>query len=309
MIPWAARFNPAGQDYTNGGFYELYNAFGAFSGQDFLSVNDGKIYYSATDEKMIAALEYLHKLYAEGLIQPEIFTDKQTDLDAKKFADPPVVGTFLHFANLDFERVNYSPLPPMTSPQNDTPIYRSQENAKVARNYFTIFSNCENVEAALCLAETMGQPDWTMQASYGMFGTAIIKNDDGTFYAPSGVDAKVVSNAVPGVVVPLLVTSELASKLTYEQDLRGADVREFYDKYAVGIDRLLPPVMMSDSDLQTVSQIKTDLLNHIAQTFADWIANGGATEGFSTFVDQCKGLGLDTYLDTYQKALDAFNAN
>ncbi len=258
---------------------------------------------------MIAALEYLHKLYAEGLIQPEIFTDKQTDLDAKKFADPPVVGTFLHFANLDFERVNYSPLPPMTSPQNDTPIYRSQENAKVARNYFTIFSNCENVEAALCLAETMGQPDWTMQASYGMFGTAIIKNDDGTFYAPSGVDAKVVSNAVPGVVVPLLVTSELASKLTYEQDLRGADVREFYDKYAVGIDRLLPPVMMSDSDLQTVSQIKTDLLNHIAQTFADWIANGGATEGFSTFVDQCKGLGLDTYLDTYQKALDAFNAN
>ena len=127
-----------------------------------------------------------------------------------------------------------------------------------------------------------------MQASYGMFGTAIIKNDDGTFYAPSGVDAKVVSNAVPGVVVPLLVTSELASKLTYEQDLRGADVREFYDKYAVGID-----------------QIKTDLLNHIAQTFADWIANGGATEGFSTFVDQCKGLGLDTY----QKALDAFNAN
>lgn len=137
-----------------------------------------------------------------------------------------------------------------------------------------------------------------MQASYGMFGTAIIKNNDGTFYAPSGVDAKVVSNAVPGVVVPLLVTSELASKLTYEQDLRGADVREFYDKYAVGIDRLLPPVMMSDSDLQTVSQ-----------TFADWIANGGATEGFSTFVDQCKGLGLDTYLDTYQKALDAFNAN
>ena len=310
VIPWAARFNPAGQDYTNGGFYELFNAFGAFSGQDFTSVDEnGKIYFSATDTKMIAALEYLHKLYAEGLLQPEIFTDKQTDLDAKKFADPPVVGTFLHFANLDLEKENYDALPPMTSPQNDTPMYRSQENSKVARNYYTIFSTCENIEAALCLAETMGKSDWSMQGSYGMFGTALEKKDDGTYYAPSGVDPSVVSNNVPGVVVPLLVTEELTSKLEQEEDLRGDDVKKYYEEYCVSLDRLLPPVLMSDEDLQKVSQIKTDLLNHITQTYANWIVNGNVEAGFDQFVQECENLGLNTYIELYQKALDSFNAN
>lgn len=86
----------------------------------------------------------------------------------------------------------------------------------------------------------------------------------------------------------------------------AADVREFYDKYAGGHrppaaschdERQRPPDRLPDQDRPSEP--------HQAQTFADWIANGGATEGFSTFVDQCKACGLDTY----QKALDAFNAN
>lgn len=188
-------------------------------------------------------------------------------------------------------------------------MYRSQENSKVARNYFTIFSGCENVEAALCLAETIGKPDWSMQGSYGMFGTALIKNDDGTYFAPSGVDPSIVSNNVPGVVVPLLVTEELTSKLQQEQDTRGDDVREYYEEYCVSLDRLLPPVLMSDEDLQKVSQIKTDLLNHITQTYANWIVNGNVEAEFDAFVKGCEDLGLNTYIELYQNALDSFNAN
>ncbi len=181
-IPWATRFNPAAGDYANGGLYELFNAFGTFSGQDFVSVDEnGKIYFSASDPKMIAALQYLNKLYAEGLIAPEMFTDMQADLDSKKNGNPPIVGTYLHFANLDLDEVNYTAMPPLTSPQSSERIWRSVENTKIARNYFTIMNTCENIEAAMYVADVIASPEGSIFGGMGMPGYNLLDDGDLAF--------------------------------------------------------------------------------------------------------------------------------
>ena len=38
------------------------------------------------------------------------------------------------------------------------------------RNQFTIYKNCEHPEAAMRLANLIADPDWSIQAMYGMYG-------------------------------------------------------------------------------------------------------------------------------------------
>lgn len=310
-IPWATRFNPAAGDYANGGLYELFNAFGAFSGQDFVSVDEnGKIYYSASDPKMIAALQYLHKLYSEGLIAPEMFTDKQADLDSKKNGNPPVAGTFLHFANLDLDEVNYTAMEPLTSPQSSEKIWRSIENTKVARNYFTIFKSCKNVEAALYVADVIATAQGSIFGSMGMPGYNIADDGDGTYTSIKDADPNLVYECSPGVVIPFVMTEEVYGLVDFgADDLRTTDIKTKYQPYAVSVDRLLPPLVMEDDELQEMTQIKTDLLNHITITYATWIAKGGCDEAsFAKFVSELNNLGLERYIQLLQDALDKFNS-
>jgi putative aldouronate transport system substrate-binding protein len=76
-VPWLGRFHAWG----NGGEWELYNAFGLWMkgqgvGADkYLSVNDGAVEFGATDPKLRDAVKFLHRLFSEGLITEEFFTN------------------------------------------------------------------------------------------------------------------------------------------------------------------------------------------------------------------------------------------
>lgn len=57
---------------------EFFGAFGASPREDTYLYEDGKLYSTVISEEYKAALEYLHDIYAEGLIYPEIFTMTET---------------------------------------------------------------------------------------------------------------------------------------------------------------------------------------------------------------------------------------
>jgi putative aldouronate transport system substrate-binding protein len=306
VIPWCVWYN----QYANGGLYELFNAFGVFSGQNFTSVDpNGKVVFSVIDPGMKEAIKYVGKLYAEGLVLPDMFTMDAATFDAKtSLAKPPISGSYLRYFNDDPTNQVYDVLPAMTSPFNSTPMYRSQANATVLRNKFTIFTKCQHPEAAMRVADLIATPDWSMQAMYGMYGDWLIKNADGSVTQKPVVGNEAYQN-VPGNSVPFILTMDFMKDFTYvgSQQQRAQNIANVYKKATVAPERLFPNVVWQPADLTTMTQVRTDLMEYANKTFADWIVNGFSDGDWDTFVSKTKSLGLDTYISLHQKYLDDFN--
>jgi len=305
VIPWCVFYN----QYANGGLYELFNAFGVFSGQNFTSVGtDGKVVFSAVNPGMKEALKYVHKLYAESLILPDMFTMDGAGFDAKtSLAKPPISGSYLRYFNDDLTNKVYDVLPAMTSPFNDKPMFRSQANNTVLRNKYTIFKKCKYPEAAMRVADLIATPDWSMQAMYGMYGDWLTKNADGTVTQKPAVGNEAYQN-VPGNSVPFILTMDFMDKFTYSgsQQQRAENISKVYKKDAVA-DRLYPNVVWKPADLTRMSQLRTDLMDYTNKTYADWIVNGFNDAAWEAYVSKANALGLAEYLQINQTYLDNFN--
>ncbi|KQX68191.1 MULTISPECIES: extracellular solute-binding protein [unclassified Paenibacillus] len=72
------------QKYANNSFDHIFGAFGVTPG--FFTEKDGKFSNYDIDPKMREALQYLQKMYAEGLIDKEFATIKEEQLRAKLYS-------------------------------------------------------------------------------------------------------------------------------------------------------------------------------------------------------------------------------
>ena len=304
VIPWLFRFN----NYYNGGQYDLYSSFGVFTPGDtaeYISVDEkGKVYFSATDSKIKEPIKYLNKLYKEGLIPAEIFTDDQTAMDAKALSKPAVVGLYSHYFNDDSS--TYSAMPALTAPGVSKAMVKIQNNT-INRNYFTIFKNNKYPEASIRLADTIAQPDWSIQAMYGTYGKWLQKDGDKITQLP--FTGNEVSQYVPGNNVPFLLTDSMMKNFTYNgsQQAREDTIQKVYKKDLVSLAQLYPKVVWSKDEQDERDNIQTDLLDYIDKTISSWIVNGGVDSGWDAYIKKCNDLHLKDLISIYQKKLDAFN--
>lgn len=98
----------------------LLYAFGFTDKVD--DVIDGKYVFVPAQDNYRAYIEYMHKLYAEGLLDNDYFTQDDTELDAKLAAE--VVGVSPNsMAALIENYKNYIAVPALTSPENTEKVW------------------------------------------------------------------------------------------------------------------------------------------------------------------------------------------
>ena len=309
VIPFACVWNA----YANGGVWEVFNAFGAFSGQNYIGVDvdSMKVYCSAVMPEMKAALDYLHKLYDEGLMSPDMFTDDYTAFNNKTIERPIIVGSYLRNRNVDESEQYYTALPPLSSPTNDTPIYRSNNN-QLSKNCFVMFSNCKNKEIVMQYIDTMLDPLWSAQCVLGMVGgPTLADNGDGTYTALAWPTDYTLQDYCPNNAVPVISfgpweEKHVTTSPTVELAMRY--INEVYADALCPVEALYPAtIMWTDEDKQTrCSELQTDLMNLVDTTFSKAIVNGITDEQFDTFVKQMDQLGLQEWLDLLQEQLNIY---
>ena len=96
-IPTGGRQEARWMDFL---FYQYGIAM--FEGYPGWDLYDGQLTYSAVTPNMRDALQWLSKLYAEGLIDPETLFNDKTSWDGKVSADR--VGIFYHLPQTDYVR-------------------------------------------------------------------------------------------------------------------------------------------------------------------------------------------------------------
>lgn len=303
-VPWAARF----EQYANGGIYELFSSFGVFTpgSPSYFSVDEkGKVVFSAVDPGMKKVLAYLHKLYAEGLIAPEMFTDNLAAYDSKVLAVPAMVGVAMKYYGWDLEENVWTAMAPLYGPNGEIPMYRQQTNS-VQRNSFTVFKNNVNIEKTMEIAEYIAQPDNSLQALYGPIGSHLSKVENG--FQQEVLTSEMLS-VVPDVGLPIVITPAVLSDFEYAglAQQRNRYIKEVYAPFIAPLERFYPPVVFTAEQTASIQDIQTDLTSYISETFAHWIVDGNIEAGWDAFVQRAESLRLKELITIYQDALDNFN--
>ena len=299
-----------------GGALDVINSFGVeVAGERYLSTvdNNGKVVFNFANEDIKEPLLYLRKLFQEGLIPGECLPDDWDTYITKTRSTPAVVGSYHSYQNPDVTNESITAMGPLDSGNGKSPLIRSQTN-HVLRNHFTIYKNCKYPEAAMRLANLIADPDWSIQAMYGMYGdTYLQKNEDGSIVMlPYEADAQGADSA-PMNRVPFLLTSDMFEKFSYAegsaQQQRDDAIKNQYDGYILPTSNLYPNVIFSTEQTDRLAELSTDINDYINTTLSTWMLEGGIEEGWDAYIEQLNKLGLEEYISILQEALDAFNAN
>ena len=278
-----------------GGALDVINSFGVeVAGERYLSTvdNNGKVVFANEDIK--EPLLYLRKLFQEGLIPGECLTDDWDTYITKTRSTPAVVGSYHSYQNPDVTNESITAMGPLDSGNGKSPLIRSQTN-HVLRNHFTIYKNCKYPEAAMRLANLIADPDWSIQAMYGMYGdTYLQKNEDGSIVMlPYEADAQGADSA-PMNRVPFLLTSDMFEKFSYAegsaQKQRDDAIKNQYDGYIIPTSNLYPNVIFSTEQTDRLAELSTDINDYINTTLSTWMLEGGIEEGWDAYIEQLNKL-------------------
>ena len=301
VIPYHARY----EEFSRSSL-DIFPIFGVYVYNDtFLAANDDdEVMYQGINPNIKEPLKFLNKLYTEGLIIDEFFTDDTATYNSRVNSDPSIVGVYSSFTNGKMEE--YIAIAPPSVPGSDGPYWRNQNNM-VAKDYFTIYAVNENPEASIRLGDTIADPEWSLQGKYGLFGTALTQNNEG-LYIQNEVDD--INSTIPSNFIPLMLTRQVNDQVYWDPSVPRGNrlecINTVYKDYIAPLKWSYPPATLLDEETEVVSTYFTDIQTYREQMFSHWIVDGGIDEEWDDYVAEIKEMGLEGVLEAYQSAYDRF---
>lgn len=302
-------------------FEWIFLAFGVPETPTHVMIEDnGELIFTASQEGYKEAIKYLHKLYSEGLIDPEVFSQDRTLLTNK--IRQMNVGCYTDYrleSSMASEEIqdNYVIMPPLKGPNGDQRWLRAK--AGMSDGAFAITSACQHPEIAIRWLDNINTPENSIQMLYGMFkeagwnqSEALVPSTDypgkwtsNTDLRPADVNPSDWPWSAPIGSSPVIVPHEVIDEYIAERannvakERACAIYRPYLTEYPYNY-----PFRFTLEEIDELNIIQTDLLNYIYQTVATWIADGGVEEGWDDYLTQLDNLGLQDYMRLYQQAYE-----
>ncbi len=303
----------------------LINGFGdgigdVDMGQHIAVNDDGKVVCTATTDGFRDGVEWLHKLYSEGLIDPECFTQDWSTYVAKGKSHRYGVCFSWDVANID----NIQDYVPLAALKADTVSVTPQNGSFTSgfdRGRCVVTSVCSNPALVCAWLDQMYDPFQSPQNNWGTYG----EDDDFDIFelSENANGEPMLKHAALGDASPV----EVREAECVSGPLAILD--EYYDVYVTCPDDaqyrldwikdyytddmhckyVYPKVFMSAEDTEQLSTIQTDLVSYLNSSKAEFIRDGITDATWKSYLDQVDSYGLDQYLEIYQKYFDDFYAN
>ena len=319
IIPMSCIVNDGDQDpgILINGFGEGYGDMD--KGRHIAVTNDRKVICAATQEGFKKGVEWLHQLYAEGLIDPECFTQEWSTYVSKGKAGRYGVCFSWDVANVD-NLTDWEPLPALTADVTNITPQNGSFTSGFNRGRCVVTAKAANPALVCAWLDQMYDPMQSPQNNWGTYGEEdefdifeMSTNADGEpmlKHAPLGDASPVEVREAECVGGPLAVLDEYYDVyVTCPDDAqyRLDWIEQIYTP-DMNNDYVYPNVFMSTEDTTQVSNLEADLSTYINTCKADWIMNGMASGSWEEYLDKLEAYGLSDYLAILQKYLDAYYA-
>jgi len=281
---------------------------------DHRIVRDGTVEFTANTEEYRAGVSALSDWYAEGLIDPESFSQDDVAYLAKGKANTPILGSFVWWELKEFvgdDRVDDYALVGVLEGVNGEKLTSQSNYQEINRGAMAITSANEYPAATMRWADRLFDPVMSAQSSWGPIGVTLEEDENGILVqipAEAGVSEgerrQLVAPGGPKITTAedfeTVVAPEPRAK--ERQDL----VSEFYAPYAANDQ--YPPVMLSNEELDQISFVQADINTLVLEKFASWIANGTIDAEWDAYVTQLDQMGVNDVISVYQQAYDRYQA-
>lgn len=279
---------------------------------DHRIVRDGEVQFTADTDEYKAGVAGLADWYAEGLIDPESFSQDDVAYLSKGKASTEILGSFFWWELKEMvgdDRVDDYALVGILEGENGEKLASVSNNQEIGRGAMAITRENKYPAATMRWADRLFDPVMSAQSNWGPIGVTLEENADGILVqipaAAGESEGERRQRVAPGG--PKVTTAEdfvtvvaPEPRAKERQDL----VAEFYEPYQA--NEGYPPVLLSNEELEQVSFATADINTLVKEKFASWIVDGAVEDEWDAYVSQLKSLGVDDVIATYQQAYDRF---
>lgn len=296
---------------------DLLNPYGItdITGHKMMVNEDGSLTYYPISEAYKEGIKWLNKLYEEGIIDQEAFTQDDTMLSAKR-QDPNVARVGFeyswtpdsNFGQWSSEYIVIDPIEGLDGKQ-----YTGGDPngvSSIMRNEVLITKFCENPEIAARWIDQFYTGEASIQNFWGGIGTVIEKHDDGTYTLndpPEGTSADSwYWDSSLRDFGPKYVSKEFQDKIKLSPS-SGDGLKVELSK--IGEDTVTTPypnVMFTNEENEERPMLTTDIDKFIDSTRALWITEGGIDEQWDEYNEQLNAMGLEKLLEIYNNAYNRY---
>ena len=312
--------------------YLLINGFGEGVGDvdigRHIAVNsDKQVICSATLEGFKKGTEWMHKLYEEGLIDPEAFTQEWSTYVAKGKSGRYGVCFSWDVANIAQVSMDdliagksWVPLPALTADVRNITPQNGSYTSGFDRGRCVVTATCKNPELVCAWIDQMYDPIQSPQNNWGTYG----EDDEFDIFEMSTNDAgepmlkhtwlgdasPVEVREAESVNGPLAILDSYYGKYVTLPDDAAYRLNWIKDIYTpdMNTEYVYPNVFMNAEDNKECSNLSADITKRINTAKSDWVMNGFTDADWEQFQNDLKAYGLDKYLEIHQKYLDAYFA-
>ncbi|MEG1637885.1 MAG: hypothetical protein RR324_10270, partial [Cellulosilyticaceae bacterium] len=306
-IPLGFRF-----DSLITGFYQWLGAFDIVCERNFMMLEeDESLSFVANTQEYREALEYFNKLYSEGLLDPESFTQTESVYTSKFKSKDSVygVGTIwsMHnaFGTDDPAVTGYVPMLPLKGP-NGAQKWMERPGGLRSNGAFAITSACENPEILMRWVDGMYEADTATQAYYGLEGVALERKADGGWskIQSDGGSEDLRHAEAPGKRAIPAITQTIYDSI--EKDNAIMERENIYDTYESFIYQVPKKPMKTVEETDELGIIEVEVTDYVKKMTAEFISKGITDAGWETYCKGLNNLRLDRYVELYNQVYSRY---
>ena len=298
------------------------NAYGSSRGtHPYFAMIDGKIEFQANKEGFRDFIKYFAGLYAEGLVDPELFTQDLALWKSKGKQD--LYGVSVAYGSGDFydpdpitNKTPFDALPVLRASDDIEPVYRRNGyGVTTFRTQVAITDKAADPALIIRWFDNVFELDNSIQIQNGLFGVKIEKLDDGSFRRldESGLTEEerekydwgnMFTQSLPKLIpVGLKIAPAEGIEPKYEEK-PIADA--LYEPY---LDEPIPQAWLTGEAAERSSALQTDIASYVDQKVAEWISGEKDIDAeWDAYVAQLDKLGLAELTQIKQDAIDSIPA-
>ena len=303
-----------------------------------MAVEDGELIFTPIQDGYREGLRYLNKLYTEGLLSPESFTNDEPTNTRMNVAngDNAVIGSY-PFAYQNYTSdteiwKQYDILPPLEGPDGfvTTPNYSLTRD--VIRGNFAITKNAKNPDLIMRWVDYFYGEEGTM-FRLGREGTDWRKaepgeldfNGDPAAYTLLKLDESDPYYVTEGTYnidwtqnIPVNYSKKYRESAVAAQDFRDPDIAngteiqlfqgtKAYEAVARTADESIPGLTVPADQISDYSRIKTEIESYCKDSMVQFITGSMSLDNdWDSFKAQLDQLGLEEYMKLSNEAYQNF---
>lgn len=303
--------------YASPWFY----SFGAYDETNtyakHISLKDGKVVFAPVQPEYKEAIKYFNRLFSEGLVDQEAFTQDGAMFNAKLKAYPErQVGVFTAWRSTSWKNVSqteddYIAIAPMKGPGGKR-IWPEMDRGVTGRAAFAITSACSNPELALRWADTFYEEEYSIQTNLQVqMGNHVRKREDGKYEIIKAYnlddpnEPKIKNGSMFWAMTPEIVDKFVEEPAQMKEKF---ELDKIYENFHPEKEAHYPNVFFTNEEAARLADFSVDINTYAEGRYAHWMVNGGIDEEWDSYVEKLNNMKLDEMLKIYQDAYDRYES-